>query len=189
MPILIMCMALLAACSSPRKACRKADRHISRAVWLCPDVLQRDSVRVQVVVPGDSAIGELSYSQHEVDSLLAACAELERSHGHDIDVVTLPVPERVIVERFRSRVCAVAPVLDSTNTYRLRIWVDATGALQYRLTVFPLVVDLTEPCPPAVDRPADQPWAITVWPWPSWILIGIGISLWYRNRKLAHAKR
>lgn len=73
-PILIMCVALITACSSPRKACRKADRYIARAVWLCPDVLARDSATV--TSQPDSATFTAAPSQADMDSLLAACRTL-----------------------------------------------------------------------------------------------------------------
>lgn len=73
-PILIMCVALITACSSPRKACRKADRYIARAVWLCPDVLGRDSVTV--ITPPDSATFQAERPKADVDSLLAVCRTL-----------------------------------------------------------------------------------------------------------------
>lgn len=73
-PILFMCVALISACSSPRKACRKADKHIARAVWLCPDVLGRDSATV--TIPPDSVTFQAERPKAAVDSLLAACRTL-----------------------------------------------------------------------------------------------------------------
>lgn len=73
-PILILCVALLSACGSPRKACRKADRHIARAVWLCPDVLHQDSATVTWPPTSDTIAAQPS--RPDLDSLLAACRTL-----------------------------------------------------------------------------------------------------------------
>lgn len=72
--ILLMCVAFLSACSTPRKACRKADRLIARAVWKCPEVLKHDSATA--VIPPSSAILAPEPATIDLDSLLTACAAL-----------------------------------------------------------------------------------------------------------------
>lgn len=76
---LIPLLALMVvACSTPRKACRKAERHMARAAWLCPSALQVDTATV--LVPGDTATAPpMAYEPIDVDSLEAACAELART--------------------------------------------------------------------------------------------------------------
>ena len=72
--ILIMCVAFLAACNTPRKACRKADRLIARAVWKCPDVLKQDSATV--ITKPDTATFRAQPAEVATDSLLEACRQL-----------------------------------------------------------------------------------------------------------------
>lgn len=74
MPIIILCMAILSACATPRKACRKADRLIARAVWKCPDVLQRDSATITIPARRDTVAAQPP--SPDLDSLLAACQAL-----------------------------------------------------------------------------------------------------------------
>lgn len=74
---------MLAACSQPRKAverrCNRADRHLARAVWLCPDILTRDSAQVTIAIAPDSAASTTAWRTPEVDSLLNACADFALS--------------------------------------------------------------------------------------------------------------
>jgi hypothetical protein len=69
-----MCVALFSACISPRKACRKADRLLARAVWKCPDILRQDSATV--TTRPDSARIQAMPGRTDLDSLLAACNTL-----------------------------------------------------------------------------------------------------------------
>ncbi len=183
--ILIMCVALLAACSSPRKACRKADRHITRAIWLCPDVLQRDSATATFFLPGDSSAGTIGYTQWHLDSLLAACAELAAVRTVDtlpaqvVYIKSEPVKTKA-VQRFRTKVCRPDPVHVDVDSHSIRIWMDTTtGELRYLLTIWPVVQEQKVPCPPAVDRPSKEltgggtPW----YAWPILVLCILGF-LW-----------
>lgn len=184
--ILIMCVALLAACGSPRKACRKADRHIARAIWLCPDVLSRDSATATLLVPGDSTTGALTYTQHDLDSLLAACDSLRGDVQH---TDTLPAQvvyvrnekPRAAVQRFRSRVCRPEPVHEDTDQYSVRIWMDSTsGEIRYLLTIWPQVVEQKVPCDPVVSRPDKTLTEKKEHPWYAYVLLVLLIlaGLW-----------
>lgn len=73
-PILLLCVALTTACSTPRKACRKAERHMARAVWLCPDILHQDSVAMAIPATKDSLAA--APASPDLDSLLEACRAL-----------------------------------------------------------------------------------------------------------------
>lgn len=74
---------MLAACTGPRKAseraCSKAERHVAKAVWMCPAVLEVDTAvrTVDVVLPGDSVTVPVRLAHSlDVDSILAQCEQL-----------------------------------------------------------------------------------------------------------------
>lgn len=78
LPLLVLAL-LVVSCRSPRKAleldCLKADRYLAKAVWLCPDVLRRDSASITVRLPGDSLTTVLEYTDPIVPDLLKNCED------------------------------------------------------------------------------------------------------------------
>jgi hypothetical protein len=61
------------------RRCNRADRHLARAVWLCPDILTRDSAQVTISMAPDSAASTTAWRTPQVDSLLNACADFALS--------------------------------------------------------------------------------------------------------------
>lgn len=92
---------MLAACTGPRKAseraCRKAERHVAKAVWMCPAVLEVDTVvrTVDVVLPGDSVSVPVRLAHSlDVDSILAQCEHLREVIAAERDLYAAALGER-----------------------------------------------------------------------------------------------
>lgn len=173
------------ACSQPRKAgdraCRKADRHLARAVWLCPDILTRDSATVTFTLPGDSVATTLRYTDPLVDSLLAACEQFaavllaERRLLGDIDTTVHRSPIVVhparapAVAAIQRVACAFEPYTETVGLCTITVRPGANGPL---LTVVqePYTQTQRTPCPPQVQRPPCPPPGVAGWyRWGFWI--------------------
>lgn len=183
--ILIMCVAFLAACNTPRKACRKAERLIARAVWKCPEVLAHDSATV--TIRPDSATFQAQPPQVDLDSLLAACAELnaallaERTAPRPKLATANPAPRQQVTK-------AVANIQRSACDWPS--FVERFGNITVEVKNqggIPLLV-LTDPgetfkvpCPPMVNRPVitgvAQWYRSYFWVTIGFIIIGIGVFI------------
>lgn len=173
MPFIAMCMALMfTSCFTPRKAelrrCGKADRLISKAVWLCPDVLSRDSATAYM--PGDSVTVALSYRDSvEVDSILAACAQLRDALSAELERARMPAPRpkyeppgaapaRVApspgvnkaVAQVRAKACEWEPFTEVHGNMTIHLRPGPNGPL---VTVVEAPQEVRVPCPPAIQRP------------------------------------
>lgn len=128
--VLLCCVAalMLAACHLPRKAseraCRKAERHLARAVWLCPDILRHDSASVTFTLPGDSTATTLSFTDPVVDSVMAACEQLREALAAERDLYLAALAlqtERLRTQNtIRDTVVASRPRMPDPTTVRLQ---------------------------------------------------------------------
>ena len=159
--ILLVSVALLASCAQPRKAaqrrCSKADRHIAKAVWLCPDALARDSATVQLP-PTSTELRLALVDSVTMDSVLAACnrirmaleAELEHtkdSSNNTPGVASVPAAVRVL----QRTVCLWETLTDTVNGMVITVRRSADGSPL--LGVELLARTVKAPCPPAITRP------------------------------------
>lgn len=170
---LVGLVALIAACSSPRKAseraCRKADKHLARAVWLCPDALKHDSATVTFSLPGDSADVTVPFTDPLVDSLLLACQQyaeavatdralLERTLDNDsltiaqLELRVAALQRANATASVRRSACAFTAFEQTIGLCTVRVRPGPQGPM---LTVVqaPLDTAVTAPCPPQVTRP------------------------------------
>lgn len=78
---LLMALMVLSACAQPRKACRRAEKHIAKAIYLCPEALHPDTTTrtATLQVPAESLMSELRWSQADMDSVLAACDQVREA--------------------------------------------------------------------------------------------------------------
>lgn len=173
---------LLAACSSQRaseRACRKADKHIAKAVWLCPDVLRHDSATVTFTLPGDSAATTAAFTDPIVDSLLKACEDFALAIVHERDSLAnaliihgtgqaedgsrvngfgvrpgvSPAPTvPAATARMREQLCYFEPIEANTDVCYARVRPGPNGPL-LTLEQKPYKAVATAPCPPQVGRP------------------------------------
>lgn len=170
---------MFAACSQPRKAverrCNRADRHLARAVWLCPDILTRDSAQVTITLAPDSAAATNAWRTPEVDSLLNACADFALSMistNDSLQVLLLAGGrqgsagvERPVhgfgspaaaghhaQQRMREQLCAFKPIEAETDLCYARVRPGKDGPL-LTLEQKAFSRTATAPCPPKVQRP------------------------------------
>jgi hypothetical protein len=130
--IALASIALLAACGSPRKACRRAEGFIQKAVRICPEAAQLRTDTVTITVPGDSVTLEAAYIQPDRDSLRAVIIQLSEALQAErelasIDVAAAKARTRRSLDRVRTLVCYHAPVTIDGETARGIMWVDSTG--------------------------------------------------------------
>ncbi|MBL8000406.1 MAG: hypothetical protein JNL05_00475 [Flavobacteriales bacterium] len=151
--ILVLPVLLLAACSTPRKACERARRDVARAVVRCPDALV---ARVDTVyLPGDTIQDTTVWAQVELDSLMAACDSLRRA-AETIALHSLQQQERVAdalrrqqavnaaVAGVRRQACRVSPLMVMEDEYDLVVRQLPDGRLVHSIHLHPK----KEPCPP-----------------------------------------
>lgn len=154
---LVGLLVLVSACSTPRKACRRADRLVAKAVYQCPDILRAKTDTVYVQLPGDTVLAQVQWSDSlvDTDSLLAACDSLRRA----VEVLALNSVNQT--ERLQSQVarlrrvnaatarlqreaCRVEPLEIDRTDFTLKVWQDPiTGKLNAQVNVRPRTV----PCP------------------------------------------
>lgn len=162
---------LLVACSGPRKAteraCRKAEKHVARAVWLCPQVLEVDTAprTVDVAVPGDSAAVPVKLAHSlDVDSILAACEELqhlmalELEELRQVDSVAPAIAEapraarkQAAVTRIQRTACQWEPQTYEHELFSLTVSPGETGPLLMVRVKDRVVTADCPPCPPRVQ--------------------------------------
>lgn len=162
LPYLLAYLMLLGgtACDGPRKACRKAEGLMARAVQKCPELMQLQERidTVVVVVPGAVDSGSTGYTQADMDSVEALCSTLlNRALQQQQRPAAQPTMERV-VERMRTHLCDLEPVELRDSVLALKIWTEA-GELRYWYQVEPRKATTTvrtvhaqvaaKPCPPA----------------------------------------
>lgn len=176
---------MLAACSSPRKAseraCRKAEKHWAKAVWLCPKILSMDSATVTFVLPGDSVATTARYNEPIVDSVLKACEEYALAVMHERDSLrrqllgdtgqvedsslvngfgtrrgTSPAPSSQRQEKLREFLCLFEPIVANTELCYAQVRPGPNGPL--------LTLEQKEyrevvkaPCPPVALPPPCPP--------------------------------
>ncbi len=154
---LVGLLVLVSACSTPRKACRRADRLVAKAVYQCPDILRAKTDTVYVQLPADSALAQVQWSDSlvDTDSLLAACDSLRRA----VEVLALNsllqterlqdqvARQRRVNEataRLQREACRVEPLEMERTDFTLKVWQDPiTGKLNAQVNVRPRTV----PCP------------------------------------------
>lgn len=123
---------LLSACSSPRKACRRAEGFIQKAVRICPEAAQLRTDTVVITVPGDSVTLVAAYTEPDADSLRAVIAQLSEALEAErelasIDIAAAKARTRRALGNVQKLVCYHAPVTIDGETARGIMWVDSTG--------------------------------------------------------------
>lgn len=155
-PILALAV-LLTACGTPRKACRKADRHMAKAVFLCPKVLNARTDTVLVKLPGDTITIAVPWSEGPVntDTLLAQCDSL-RAAAEALALLSLDQNEAVRaelqrakalvrhVDGMRQQLCRVQDLHIERGDLTLHVWYDPVA---HRLRASAKVRPRTIPCP------------------------------------------
>ncbi|HRH68783.1 MAG TPA: hypothetical protein PLB89_04680 [Flavobacteriales bacterium] len=185
-PSMVAAVLLLAACSSPRKvserACNKAEKYIAKAVWLCPDVLSRDSASVTIRIPGDSMAVKLHYPDPIVDSLLKACADFaaavsfenERLKDSLAEATIAAVPPEIpafagmtprhgagvpaAIEKIREEVCAFEPFEQRHGLIIVKVSPGPDGVPVISVRTKEETITQKAPCPPLVTPPPPKPW-------------------------------
>lgn len=171
---LFLSTLLLGSCALVQTPCERADRRIGRAIALCPKRLQADTATVQL--PGDSAtLSAPAYAHLDVDSLLAACAQLadalaaERdlyaammqkppAPGAPVEHYTAPV--RRAAAAVRAQACRYEPF-----TYEHELFtVIGRGGEAPNLQVQVKDRRVATPCPPKVEMVRRE-----------------GVATWYRT--------
>ena len=163
-----MCMA---ACSSPRKACRQGERLWAKAVYKCPQLLV---ARIDTVyLAGDTLRDTLRYAPVATDSLLSACDSL-RAAVEVLALNSLKQTERLgaqlkkvrALNQVRGNACQLEPMNVFTKDYDLSIWTDVLGTIRYDLVLHPRKV----PCPPCVTTKSEPVTEVKE-----------GVATWYRT--------
>lgn len=181
---------LATACGGPRKACRKAEGMLAKAVLKCPELLENRTTHdtITVVVPGKAGAGERGYTQAHMDSLARLCSELlaraqDRSTARGKELHALQTAEPV-VQRIREEVCRFDAITVADSSLMLKIWSEG-GKVRYWYYVLPQVrkqvVSTTHPqvvakqCPP----PGVASWYRTAFWWLAvFLLLGFGTVVW-----------
>ena len=165
--LLIPIALLLVACGSPRKACRKAERHIAKAAMMCPELMR--SADQGVVIPGDSVAVEQTYGQADIDSIMAGCDQLREAlkSEQDLSVVIFnhylrrPRVEQAVAQVRRSA-CRYKPFRYEHELFTLNMKGGETPGIEVIVPQRKVVV----PCPPQVElRP----------------VVHTGVARWYRG--------
>lgn len=181
---------VLSACAAPRKAQRRCDRayrHMSKAAWLCADIIKADSVKVLFTVPGDSAKGAIDFKAPvNDDSLRAVIAQLSEALDSERelyaialqknpDTVFVPGPavER-IVTKVRERLCDFGELEVEDPSLSLHIWYDyVDGRIRYEVECKQKVIEQQIATGPVLDMGAarEAAKAPVRSPWWKWLLI------------------
>lgn len=148
---------LLTSCSifqrSEAYKCTKAQGHVAKAIYLCPNVAELRSDTITITLPGDSAGGTSLFREAHIDSVLADCEQLREALRAERELFAIVIDSNagVIIHQHRqldsllhvrnaakhqliARLCVIQPVNDSTALYHLRIWY-ADGAIHHRLVL------------------------------------------------------
>lgn len=131
--IALASIALLASCGSPRKACRRAEGMIQKAVRICPEAAQLRTDTVVITVPGDSVALVAAYTEPDADSLRAVIAQLSEAleaerelAGIDLMAARKSRTSQALA-KVRGQVCWFEPVTIDSETARGIISVDSLG--------------------------------------------------------------
>lgn len=163
-------LALLSACGTPRKACRRAQGLLNKAAMICPEAVQLRTDTVVITLPGDSVRGE-AVPLVDVDSLLAACAALATAHErHLLDSARKTMP--TVVRQVQRIACNVPPVHVERPDAVLSIrWNAAAGRIDYELVVKPRQAKAPRTTPRLLTGPVvvqgGTPWYL----WPLVVLL------------------
>jgi len=178
---LLLVALLVTSCASPRKAearrHNKAARFVAKAIMLDPSIL-KTCESTTYTIPADSATFTAKTVVVNVDSLLAACAELNAA-------LSVRPPEEVPVYR------DITKVIDGIKR-KACAWEGFTEHFGRTLTITVSNVDGTPvltvdqskevvqvPCPPRVERPQIVPkcgvaeWYRTF----TWLILGLALLL------------
>lgn len=154
------------------RRCSRAHRLQTRAVWLCPQILRTDSAHGEVFVPEMEVEAPLTYSQADVDSLLAQCRALQLALILDT-VFRKPDSLSVAagVSGIRRSACRFQPLAFEDSLHLVSVSYDyATDRPVVRITDKARKLPATLPCPPVVDpRPPEVP-PEEPGLWPLWII-------------------
>lgn len=155
----LICLIAVSACGTPRKACRKAQKHIAKAVWLCPEALRADTSgrSVSVQLPGDTITDTLRWSDADVHAIMADCDQLREALASERDLyaTVLINNERQVAQAKSDRNDALSKL--RTSTCRFEPFTVSTGRTTVRIrpgSGVPLVtieehpVSRTVNCPP-----------------------------------------
>ncbi|MCB0790875.1 MAG: hypothetical protein KDB97_03840, partial [Flavobacteriales bacterium] len=147
------------SCSTPRKACRRAQRHIARAVWLCPEALQADTTTrtITVQLPADTITRTFGWSDADVDSILAGCAQLREALQAERDLAVLSGEHKGSgppVQAIRRAACAFQPFTLENDRVKVTI---RQGQDRPLVTLEAKAWHQTMECPPCPPRVAQGP--------------------------------
>lgn len=192
-PLLAVAVLLAAACSSPRKAseraCAKAAKYRAKAIWLCPQALVMDSAEVRFQLPGDSATHTARYTEPQVDSLIAACAQYAEALAAERDLYQAAMQQQLTLAhegvvrsettkkqhggskaaqeallRIREEACHFEPLEATVGYCRARVRPGGSAPL-LTLEQLPMDVVASAPCPPQLGEPR----------------VADGVARWYRT--------
>lgn len=163
----VMGLLLLSACGGPRKACHKAERHMARAAWLCPGVLQADSATT--TLPGTVAtLPHPALQEAHLDSLEDACRQLAEALAAERELyaavlglrqpVPVATPRVVQAATAVQRVaCQYQPMVYEHELFTLRMAGGSTPGIVVQVHDRQVAV----PCPPRLvppQRAGVAPW-------------------------------
>lgn len=182
--LLAIAVLLLVGCSP----CRKAQGLLNKAVRICPEMAQLRTDTLRTTLPGDSTAGNVDYYGEDVDSVAAACVQLQEAllaerelYRISIDAASRVVMrtrlqvdslkrvlagKRTAVDRLRGDLCAFPSILDSTAEFRLRIWWTPEG-VKYDRVLYAREVEQTHTVPTVTAGPVitvrQSPWWLWLW--------------------------
>jgi hypothetical protein len=180
---LLVAVLLATACSSPRKASErakaKAQKHLALAMVLDPSIMRPNDQEVEL--PGDSAtLPPAEYADADVDSILAACAQLAEALRNERDlfahqlmrmpahpVVPTPPPapsaaRKQAVDNLRKTACSYKPFTYDHELFLVTASGGSTPKTEVRLK--PRKASVPGP-PQAVLEP----------------VLKVGVANWYRT--------
>jgi hypothetical protein len=201
MRALLAIAVLLVACNP----CRKAQGLLNKAVRICPEMAQLRTDTLRTTLPGDSTAGNVDYYGEDLDSVAAACSQLQEAllaerelYRISIDAASRVVlrtrlqvdslkkvlaSKRTAVDRLRGDLCLFPSVYDSTALHRLRIWSIPSG-MDYDLLDYPREVEQVHTVPQVTQGPViirrHGPWWLWLW------AIGASVLAAYHYLKSDH---
>lgn len=167
-------LLLLCACDAQKRQCRKAHRHLARAVWLCPEVLRTDSTTFSITTPEDSATATLPLHAVDTDSLLAACDQLRQALAAERDLyrMAMATPRAVpqAVQRLRRMTLPWAPfsLYTPDSSALVRIRPGPEGRPLVTVVSRQRTITGKAPCPPQVTNTTPSPTRTGVAGWYRW---------------------
>lgn len=182
--LLAIAVLLLLSCNP----CRKAQGLLNKAVRMCPEMAQLHTDTLRTTLPGDSTAGNVDYYGEDLDSVAAACSQLQEAllaerelYRISIDAASRVVlrtrlqvdslkkvlaNKRTAVDRLRGDLCLFPSVYDSTALRRLRIWYTNDGP-RYDLVLYPREVEQVHTVPQITQGEVvvkhSSPWWLWLW--------------------------